>query len=158
MKIKSIRKVGKRKVYDISVKDVEHYILENGVASHNTGIMYSSDLAVIVGKAQEKEGNELSGFTFTLNIDKSRTIKEKSRIPIIATFESGIQQFSGLAEIAVESGIVEKVRKRSYMLVFKKDDIEIEIREKETGTAKEFWTTVFKHSDLKDVIELKYKL
>ena len=41
MKIKSIERVGKQKVYDLSIDsenyDEQHYVLENGVVSHNTG-------------------------------------------------------------------------------------------------------------------------
>lgn len=128
------------------------------IISGGTGIMYSSDTAIIVGKSQEKDGTDLSGFTFTLNIEKSRCIKEKSKIPILATFEHGIQKYSGLSEIAHEAGIIEKIKRRSNMLIFKKGDIEIEILEKNAGTSEEFWETVLKESDLKEVIELKYKL
>ena len=43
MKIKSITAVGRKKVFDLSVKNDEHYILENGVVTHNTGSYYSAD-------------------------------------------------------------------------------------------------------------------
>lgn len=124
------------------------------VVSGGTGITYSADTVIIVGKSQEKDGTELSGFKFTLNIDKSRSIKEKSKIGIIATFDKGIQHYSGLDEIAVECGIVDKVKRRSNMLVFK----DMEIKEKDAGTHKEFWDKVFAESDLAECISLKYKL
>lgn len=124
------------------------------VVSGGTGIMYSADTCIIVGKSQEKDGTDLSGFCFTLNMEKSRAIKEKSKIPIIATFEKGIQPYSGLSDIAHECGIIEKVKKRSNMLIFK----DLEIKEKDSGYSKEFWESVFKDSDLAHAIELKYKL
>lgn len=124
------------------------------VVSGGTGIMYSADTCIIVGKSQEKDGTDLAGFTFTLNIEKSRAIKEKSKIPIVATFEKGIQPYSGLADVAHEAGIIEKVKKRSNMLIFK----DLEIKEKDSGYDKEFWDRVIAESDLKQVIELKYKL
>ena len=37
MKIKTIKAIGKQPVYDLSVENVEHYVLENGVVTHNTG-------------------------------------------------------------------------------------------------------------------------
>lgn len=41
MKIKSIKSVGRKPVYDLSVKDdnydKQQYVLENGVVTHNTG-------------------------------------------------------------------------------------------------------------------------
>lgn len=124
------------------------------VVSGGTGIMYSSDTVVIVGKSQDKEGKDLKGFTFTLNIDKSRTIKEKSKIPIVASYEHGIHKYSGLKDIAVECGIVEKVRKRSNMLVFG----DMEIAEKDEAMNDEFWEKVLKESDLADILKKYYKL
>lgn len=46
MKIKSVKAVGKKEVYDLSVADVEHYVLENGIVTHNTGVMYSLSVSV----------------------------------------------------------------------------------------------------------------
>ena len=129
-------------------------IFSKKIVSGGQGITYSANTAIIVGKSQVKNGTELNGFQFTLNIDKSRTIKEKAKIPIVVTFEDGILPYSGLSEVAVELGIVQKVKRRSNMLVFK----DVEIKEKESGTAKEFWVKVFKESNLKEEIEKKYKL
>lgn len=42
-KIKSIRPIGNHKVHDISVADVEHYVMSNGVVTHNTGQYYAAD-------------------------------------------------------------------------------------------------------------------
>lgn len=36
LKVTSIESVGKKDVYDINVKDVHHYALENGVITHNS--------------------------------------------------------------------------------------------------------------------------
>ncbi len=52
MKIANITKIGKMPVYDLSVEDQEHYVLENGVVTHNTGIMYSADNVWIIGRQQ----------------------------------------------------------------------------------------------------------
>ena len=60
MKIRSIRSVGKLPVYDLSVNsdnyDEQQYVLENGVVTHNTGIMYSANTVFIISKSQEKDG------------------------------------------------------------------------------------------------------
>ena len=71
MKIKSIERVGKTPVYDISVKDAEQYVLKNGVVTHNTGPMYSSNNVFIIGKRQIKEGKDIIGWQFMLNVEKS---------------------------------------------------------------------------------------
>ena len=103
MKIKSIKSVGRLPVYDISVEEAEHYILENGVVTHNTGGMYSANYVFIIGKAQEKDGTELVGWNFTINIEKSRYTKEKSKFPFLVTYKGGISKYTGLMDLALES-------------------------------------------------------
>jgi hypothetical protein len=110
MRVKSIRSIGRRKVYDISVQDAEHYVLENGVVTHNTGSYYAADNIFIVGRQQDKKGQgesaELLGYNFIINVEKSRYVKEKSRIPVTVNFDSGINRYSGLLDMALESGHV----------------------------------------------------
>ena len=85
MKIKSIKPVGKLPVYDISVDKTEHYALKNGVITHNTGLYYSANMIFIISKAQEKDGDELAGWKFTINIEKSRYVKERKFMKVIKT-------------------------------------------------------------------------
>lgn len=161
MKIKSIRSVGKKKVYDISVQDAEHYILENGVVTHNTGVMYSADTVIIFGRQQDKEGTELLGYNFILNIEKSRFVKEKSKIPLSVSFESGINVYSGILDLAVESGLVAQgkySRSLGYALV---DESTGEVGEmvpyKKTQT-EEFLGKIIKSKKFAEFVQGKYKL
>jgi hypothetical protein len=147
--------VGKKEVYDISVAGVEHYILENGIVTHNTGSYYSSNDIWIIGRQQDKDGKELEGFHFIINIEKSRFVKEKSRIPITVRFDSGIGQWSGLWEEALEAGIIVSPKKGKYALAidpeqeFKRDDMDLD---------DVFWQSVLDGTNLKEFIENKYKL
>jgi len=50
MKVTSVKNVGRKPVFDLSVDQAEHYVLENGVVTHNTGIMYSADNVWILGR------------------------------------------------------------------------------------------------------------
>ena len=159
MKIVSVKKIGKRPVYDISVQDVEHYFLENGVVSHNTGLIYSSNQAFIISKAQEKEGNELSGFSFTLNVEKSRFVREKSKFPFTVTFEKGINKYSGLLDIALELNFVVKPSMGWYARIDTKTG-EIEekkYRAKDTNT-KEFWEPILNSQEFKDAVYNRYSI
>ena len=157
MQIKSVTPVGKRKVYDISVKDAEHYVLENGVVTHNTGSYYSADNIFILGRQQEKEGTEVIGYNFIINVEKSRYVKEKSKIPVSVSFDGGISRWSGLLDIALESGHVIKPSNGWYSKV----DVETgEIEEKkyrlkETDT-KDFWMTIISSKSFRDYVENKY--
>ena len=83
-------------------------IYSKAVMSGGTGGMYSANQVFIIGKSQEKEGTDLVGYNFTINIEKSRFVREKSKFPFLITFEGGIQKYSGIIEIALEGGFVSK--------------------------------------------------
>lgn len=159
MKIKKVTSVGKRKVYDLSVADAEHYILENGVVTHNTGSYYSSDSIFIIGRQQEKDGTDLIGYNFIINVEKSRYVKEKSKIPVQITYEGGISKWSGLIDIALESGHVVKPSNGWYSKV-STDTGEVEekkYRLKETFSA-DFWIPILKDKSFQEFVEKKYKV
>lgn len=121
MKITNVENVGRQKVYDITVSsenyDDQHYVLENGVVTHNTGVYYSADAIWIIGRRQEKDGKEIAGYHFVINIEKSRHVKEKSKIPISVTYEGGIAKWSGLLDVAEQGGFVRKPKIGWYELV-----------------------------------------
>lgn len=84
------------------------------VVSGGTGIEYSSNTIFIIGKRQVKEGDQLGGFEFVLNCNKSRYIKEKSAIPITVLFSGGVQKWSGLLDVALATGHVVKPKNGWY--------------------------------------------
>lgn len=159
MKIKSIKKVGRKPVYDISVKDVEHYILENGVASHNTGAYYSSQGIWIIGRQQDKDDTGLNGFNFVINIEKGRRVKEKSKIPITVNFKKGVDRYSGLLDIALEGGFIIKPKVGWYQVCdpVTKVPLPKSLREADTHTA-EVWGPLLTSTEFKEFIKDKYKL
>lgn len=162
MLVKRVTSVGKKKVYDISVADAEHYILENGVVTHNTGIYYSADNIWIIGRRQDKEGTEILGYEFIINAEKSRFIKEKSKIPVRVSWEGGINKFSGLLELAVEGGFVHKGKKgRSIGYAHMNHETgEVEDKvfyEHETENA-EFWDRYLKDKKFKDYVASVYAI
>lgn len=159
LEIVSIKKVGRKPVYDISVDEAEHYVLSNGAVTHNTGVMYSANDAWIISRSQEKDGTELAGYTFTINIEKSRRVKEKSKIPLTVMFDGGITRYSGLLDLALEAGIVIK----PSIGWFQKVDpatgevLEGKYRAKDTDTA-EFWEPLLKSKEFNDAIRQKFLL
>lgn len=78
------------------------------IISGGTGLIYSANQAFIIGKSQEKDGTELAGWNFTLNVEKSRFVREKSKLTFRVLYESGIQKYSGLLDMALESGLIQK--------------------------------------------------
>ena len=153
MKIVEIKKVGKKKVYDLSVKDVNHYALENGVISHNTGSVYNSDNIFIIGRQQEKDGTETTGYNFTLNVEKSRFVKEKSKFNITVSFENGVSRWSSLLDEAMDLGFVQKPSQGWYT----KEIEGQKYREAETNTY-EFWKEIIENVDFQQKIREKYQL
>lgn len=117
MKIKSIKKVGHRPVYDICVKDQHNYVLENGVVTHNSGLVYGCNDILLITKSQEKKGTDIVGYNFNINVMKSRSSREKSRIPVTVLYQGGVNVFSGLMDMAVASGDVIKPSNGWYQAV-----------------------------------------
>ena len=105
---------------DIPAVVVNHTYKEIGmfpkdIVSGGTGIYYSADNIFIIGRQQDKQGTELMGYNFIINVEKSRYVREKSKIPISVTWEGGIEKWSGLTEVAIESGHVVKPKNGWYM-------------------------------------------
>lgn len=129
------------------------------IISGGTGLIYSSNQAFIIGKSQEKEGNELSGFSFTLNVEKSRFVKEKSKFPFTVTFDKGINKYSGLLDIALDLNFVTKPSMGWYSKV----DVstgeveEKKYRAKDTNT-KEFWDSILNSQSFKDAVYNRYSI
>lgn len=164
MKVFKIKRVGRKEVYDLSVKDVEHYILENGVVTHNTGIQYSADTVFIIGRRQIKDGKEIDGYEFVINIDKSRYVREKSKLPLSVTFEGGINTYSGLLEMAQELGFVYKPSNVSYCRAFMDEetgelvpDEDNKYKKKDTSCT-EFWKPLIQHEPFRKAVEERYAL
>jgi hypothetical protein len=159
MKIKSVKKINKIDVYDITVEGNQQYALSNGVVVSNTGIMYSADNVWIIGRQQDKDGTEIQGYHFVINVEKSRFVKEKSKIPISVSWEGGVQKWSGLLDIAILGGYVVKPKNGWYQAWDIAKDVELtgNLRAAQTMT-KEFWETVFKNTDFAEYLKNKYTI
>lgn len=158
MQITKITRVGRRPVYDIGVHRTQHYVLRNGVVTHNSGIMYSANAVWIISRQTEKDGKEVSGYNFVINIDKSRFVKEKSKIPINVTHKGGISKYSALQDLAVEAKLI--VQSGAWYQVVDPETGEI-APTKIRGTAlntPEVMLPIIKSKIFRDFVEQKYKL
>lgn len=125
------------------------------VVGGGTGLVYSSDNIWIIGRQQIKGDDGIEGWNFTITIDKSRLVKEKSKFNITVMHNGGIQKYSGLAEIAEELGVIKEINiSRSKGYEFK----DIQVLKENVNTHDEFWQRVFNESDFKKLVEEKYKL
>lgn len=156
----SITEVENQNVYDISVSEEPSYLFENGLMSHNSGAIYSSDSIFIIGKNQLKESEEITGSKFIITIEKSRFVKERSKLPITVRWETGIAKWSGFEDLAEEWGIVTKCRvgrSLGYQYDSMKSGV-IQSKASEIDSDDAFWTTVLQETDLKERIEREYKI
>jgi RecA/RadA recombinase len=78
------------------------------VMTGGTGIMYSANTVMFLGKSQEKEGTEVVGYNFNITMEKSRFVREKSKFPFQVTWKGGINKWSGLLDIGLELGWIQK--------------------------------------------------
>jgi len=149
---------------DIPCVVVNHTYMEIGmfpkaIVGGGTGAYYSADNIFIIGRQQEKEGTEVVGYNFIINVEKSRYVREKSKIPITVSHDGGISRWSGLLDIALESGHVVKPSNGWYSKV-DKDTGEIEekkYRVKDTDT-KEFWLPILMQKSFIQFVKDKYQV
>lgn len=149
---------------DIPMVAVNHIYMEQGlypkaIVSGGTGVYLSADNIYILGRQQEKDGTEISGYNFIINVEKSRYVKEKSKIPISVSFDDGVSKWSGLLDIALELGFVQKPSNGWYSKV---DVTTGEIEEKkyrlkETNN-KDFWDSILNSQEFKDAVYNRYAI
>lgn len=151
-------------IKDIPMVVVNHTYMEQGmfpkaIVSGGTGPYYSADNIFILGRQQEKEGTEIVGYHYIINVEKSRYVKEKSKIPVSVSFDGGISKWSGLLDIALESGHVIKPSNGWYSKVDKETG-EVEdkkYRIKDTDT-KDFWLSIVTSKSFNEFVQNKYAI
>jgi RecA/RadA recombinase len=150
---------------DIPLIVVNHTYMEIGlypkaIVGGGTGIYYSADTIWILGRQQEKDGGEISGYNFVINVEKSRYVKEKSKIPITVSYEGGIKKWSGLLDLAIEGGYVVKPSNGWYQLVDRTtgEVVGNKMRAADIEDNKEVWKQVLSTTDFADFIKNKYSL
>ena len=92
-------------------------------------------------------------------MEKSRYVKEKSKIPISVSWDGGVQHWSGLLDVAMSGNYVTKPSPGWYVRVDKSTGelVEPKVREKDTLN-KEFWKPIIEGTDFKDYITKKYSI
>jgi len=149
---------------NIPLLAVNHTYMEIGlfpkaIVGGGTGIYYSADNIWIIGRRQNKTGTEVTGYDFVVNIEKSRYVKEKSKIPVTVSWEGGVEKYSGLLEVALAAGYVAKPSNGWYCRSDKEtgEMMDPKCREKDTLKA-EFWEPIFAETDFKEFIQKQYTI
>ena len=124
-----------------------------------TAVTYSANQIFVISKSQEKDGTELVGYNFTINIEKSRFVREKAKLPFTVTYEDGIQKYSGLLDIALESGHVVKPSNGWYSRVnMETGEIEDKKCRAKDTLGSDFWSSILDQPSFNDYIKKHYQL
>ncbi len=134
-------------------------LFPKAIVSGGTGIYYSADNIWIIGRKQEKQGTEIKGYHFVINVEKSRFVREKSKVPISVTWEGGIETYSGLLDVALAGNYVAKPSNGWYCRVDKETGelLDPKVRAKD-ALEKEFWDPIFEGTDFKKFIKSQYQI
>jgi len=94
------------------------------VVSGGTGIYLASQTVWIVSRRQDRNTTtrEIDGYSFTINIDKSRTVKEKSKFPVDVSWKGGLNNASSLLELGLETGHITSPTKGFYTFADDKEE------------------------------------
>lgn len=150
---------------DIPMVVINHTYKEIGlypkdIVGGGTGSYYGSDNIWILGRQQDKDGTEVQGYHFVINIEKSRYVKEKSKIPITVSFAGGINRWSGLLDVAIDGGYIVKPKNGWYAVVDRStgEIMAPNMRAGDIVDNKEFWTKIFRETDFAKYIETRYTM
>tara|TARA_R110000765_G_scaffold118550_3_gene213064 strand:- start:2524 stop:3555 length:1032 start_codon:yes stop_codon:yes gene_type:complete len=134
-------------------------LFPKAIVSGGTGIYYSADNIWILGRRQNKKGTDIVGYDFVINVEKSRYVKEKSKIPINVSWEGGVQRWSGLLDVALQGEYVAKPSNGWYCRVDQETGelLEPKVREAQT-LEEEFWKPIFADTNFKDYLTDVYKI
>ena len=143
-------------VVNHTYKTLELY--SKDVVGGGTGSYYSADNIFILGRQQEKEGTEVIGYNFIINVEKSRHVREKSKIPVTVKHDGGISTWSGLLDMALESGHVVKPSNGWYSRVDEDGVVEDKKWRIKDTDSKEFWGQLITSKGFQEAIKNKYQV
>ena len=122
------------------------------IVGGGTGIYYSANNIWIIGRRQNKTGTEVTGYDFVIKVEKSRFVKEQSKIPISVSWEGGIDQYSGLLDVALASGHVVKPSNGWYQKVGE------EKKYRAADLDANFWADILENPTFVEFVEHMYQI
>lgn len=162
---KELKSFGRIITPHLSIKDIPMIIINHTydtqekyskkIVSGGQGLLLSSDTVLVMGKRQDKKGDEIVGNKFVLNVEKSRYIREKTLYLLEVSYEDGVNPYSGLWDLAVEVGVIVQGNKGWYNVVggvgknFQRGTVENDPL---------FWAEIMENTNFKELVEDTYKL
>lgn len=126
------------------------------VVGGGTGPYYSANTIWRIGRQQEKTGSDVSGYNFSIIIDKSRFLREQSKFDFELNYDQGLNRFSGLFPLAVECGLITNPSKGWYEFP---DFPDLgKMRQKDIEHSGKIWKRIMETTDFASLVESKYQL
>lgn len=150
----------KSKIKDIPIVMINQTYSSQGmfpkdVMSGGSSGMYAADSVIFLTRAQEKQGTDIAGYTFTMKVEKGRRVKEASKLKFTALFDKGVLLYSGLLDIALATGHVIKPSVGWYA---KASDQSRKYRESEIQESNEFWQDILADEKFQKACKKLFKL
>lgn len=80
--------------------------------SGGEGIKYAASTIVFLSKKKEKDGTDVIGNIITANLQKSRLTIENKKVSTLLNYQTGLDRYYGLLDIAEKYDIIKKVSTR----------------------------------------------
>ena len=122
------------------------------IVGGGTGIYYSANTIWIIGRRQNKTGTEVMGYDFVIKVEKSRFVKEQSKIPITVSWEGGVDEMSGLLDVAMAGGYVVKPSNGWYQKVGEEKKYRL------ADLDKTFWTPILELPDFQEFVKKAFSV
>ncbi len=103
-------------------------------------------------------GTEIVGYNFIINVEKSRYVREKSKIPVTVSFDGGINKWSGLLDVALEGNFVTKPSNGWYAKVDQETGEVLDKKRFADTQTEEFWKDILANESFKEYVRKKYEI
>ena len=80
--------------------------------SGGSGLKYAASSIVMLGKKKDKEGTDVIGNIIKATMHKSRFTKEQKKIEVKLSYDTGLDRYYGLLDLAEKYDIIKKVSTR----------------------------------------------
>jgi RecA/RadA recombinase len=127
------------------------------IVAGGTGQMYAANDVWRISKKEfkDKTTHEVTGNSFTIIVEKSRTCRSGVRIPVTVTMGDKPEKYSGLYEVAMRGEFIIKPKQGWYAL---KNNEEKLYREKDIKFNSEVWEILLADPEFIQYVEGTHKL
>ncbi len=107
-------------VFDIEVAEDHHYIIGDGIVSHNSGFIFASSIVVLMNKRKLKvaadgaKTTDVQGIRSIIKVVKTRYTKPFEEIEVLIPWEGGMDRYSGLFDMFEKTMLVKDGNRYGY--------------------------------------------